>query len=110
MDTVARSLLSLLWELVSRVTTTFMLFGIFESVSYCLYSYHFYNLILVLITQVSQILNSTSLLSIWTFLSSSTLMEVMLVRFVMATGFVALQYPLLVASGPAVSDLLGGVV
>ena len=60
--------------------------------------------------QVTQILNSTSLLSIWSFLSSSTLKEVMLVRFVMATGFVALQYPLLVASGPAVSELLGGAV
>merc|ERR1711881_174561 len=88
-DTVARSLLSLLWELISRVTTTFMLFGIFES--------------------VSQILNSTSLFSIWGFLSSSTLKEVMLVGFVMATAFVALQYPLVVASGPLVSDLLGGV-
>ena len=32
-DTVARSLLSLVWELISRVVTTFMLFGIFESVS-----------------------------------------------------------------------------
>ena len=32
-DTIARSVLSLLWELTMRVFTTFMLFGIFDSVS-----------------------------------------------------------------------------
>ena len=42
-DTVARSLLSLVWELISRVLTTFMLFGIFESV--CFYNYCFGNIV-----------------------------------------------------------------
>ena len=32
-DTVLRSLLSVGWELISRIVTTFMLFGVFESVS-----------------------------------------------------------------------------
>lgn len=32
-DTVVRSLISVVWELGARVFTTFMLFGVFESVS-----------------------------------------------------------------------------
>lgn len=60
--------------------------------------------------QVTQVLNSTSLLSIWSFLSSTQLQEVMLVRFVLATLFVIVQYPLLTSTGPFVTELLGGEV
>ena len=60
--------------------------------------------------QVTQVLNSTSLLSIWSFLSSTQLQEVMLVRFVLATFFVIVQYPLLTSTGPFVTELLGGEV
>ena len=55
--------------------------------------------------QVTQVLNSTSLLSIWSFLSSTQLQEVMLVRFVLATLFVIVQYPLLTSTGPFVTEL-----
>ena len=60
--------------------------------------------------QVTQVLNSTSLLSIWSFLSSTQLQEVMLVRFVLATLFVIVQYPLPTSTGPFVTELLGGEV
>ena len=38
--TVARRLLRVVWELISRIVTTFMLFGIFESVRSALYTVH----------------------------------------------------------------------
>ena len=103
-DIIARSLLSLVWELISRVVTTFMLFGIFDTVRHEV-SLQLSELIIVF--QVSEVLSSTSLLSIWGFLSSTQLKEVMLVNFVLSTIFVAAQYPLVTAAGPVVTDLLG---
>ena len=55
---------------------------------------------------MTEIISSNSLLSVWEFLSSSQLKEVVVVRFIMATLFIILQFPILTASGPLVTDLL----
>ena len=86
--------------------TTFLLYGVFETVS--LVTKLAGRLEEDLYLQVSQISSQTSLLSVWTFLSSPELKELMLVRFAMATFFVSTQYPLITAAGPIVTDLLGG--
>ena len=106
-DTMAQSLLSLVWELISRVTTTFLIFGISESVSLLSPPSHQKSQI-VIVFQVRQALDSTSFLSIWSYISDSQLKEVILVRFIMATVFVMVQYPLLTSTGPFVTELLGG--
>ena len=105
-DTIANGLLSLVWEFLARMTTTFLLYGVFETVSRITKVPDW--LVEDLYLQVSQITSQTSLLSVWTFLSSPELKELMLVRIVMATFFVSTQYPLITAAGPLVTDLLGG--
>ena len=108
MNTVARSLLAVVWELISRIVTTFMLFGVFETVSSKLFFN--YNFVLINpILQVGQITSSVTPLSVWEFASSSVLYEIMVFRFVMATFFVIVFYPALIALGPLGVELLSNV-
>eukprot|EP00090_Calanus_glacialis_P003102 TRINITY_DN12244_c0_g1_i2.p1 TRINITY_DN12244_c0_g1~~TRINITY_DN12244_c0_g1_i2.p1 ORF type:complete len:253 (-),score=57.91 TRINITY_DN12244_c0_g1_i2:23-781(-) len=74
--TVARSSLSLVWELAARSITTAFLFGVFES--------------------VSQISATTSLQSVWSFITDQTIKEITLWRFVFGTIFVFIAFPILV--------------
>merc|ERR1711892_466373 len=87
--TIARSSLTLVWELASRSITTAILFGVFES--------------------VSQISATTSLETVWSFITDQTVKEITLWRFAFGTLFVFIAFPLLVhvASGPVGSMSLG---
>ena len=58
---LVRDLLRIVWELAGRVVTTTLLFGVFES--------------------FSQVVANTSVDSLWSFLSSSQLKELMSLRF-----------------------------
>ena len=72
--TSARAILSLVWELAARVITTTLLFGVFESV--CLS-----NLMLCqTCPQVNQILTNTSVEGLWSFVTSTTLKQIMIMR------------------------------
>ena len=76
--TVARGILRLLYELFARTVTTAMMFGVFES--------------------VRQILASTTVQSVWSFVSGSTIAEITIVRWASAlptlyiSNFVAGSY------------------
>ena len=103
-----RSLISVGWELAARIITTFMLFGVFNSVSlhtkkfklFAVYN-HFSSF------KVSEILGNVTPLSVWSFMSSETLKEVMIVRFILGTFFVIMFYPIIVAFGPIGEQILG---
>ena len=102
-----RSLISVGWELAARIITTFMLFGVFNSVSlqkkiklFAVYN-HFSPF------KVSEILGNVTPLSVWSFMSSETLKEVMIVRFILGTFFVIMFYPIIVAFGPIGEQILG---
>ena len=102
-----RSLISVGWELAARIITTFMLFGVFNSVSlqkkiklFAVYNY-FSSF------KVSEILGNVTPLSVWSFMSSETLKEVMIVRFILGTFFVIMFYPIIVAFGPIGEQILG---
>jgi len=69
------------WELAARSITTAFLFGVFES--------------------VSQILASTSLESIWGFITDQTVKEITLWRFALGSLFVFIFFPILVQLGSA---------
>ena len=107
-----RSLISVVWELGARIFTTFMLFGVFESVSqknkiqntnkiFGVYKITFISF------KVSEILGTVTPLSVWSFLTSETLKEVMIVRFILGTLFVIFFYPFIVAFGPIGEQILG---
>jgi len=83
--TSVRALLSLVWELLSRVITTTLLFGVFES--------------------VSQIVATTTLDGLWNFLTSTTLKQIMIMRFVFFTIFAVVGMTILNALGPAPFDI-----
>lgn len=78
--TVIRSLLRLLFDLGGRTVTTAFLFGVTES--------------------VSQIVASTSLSSLWTFLTSTAIKTVMINRRVFFTAFISIGFFLLNQLGP----------
>ena len=85
--TSVRAVLSLVWELAARVITTTLLFGVFESVKFSGYSQstHPTNLIrdqllIIKLSQVSQVLASTTLEGLWNFLTSTTLKQIMIMR------------------------------
>merc|ERR1712203_708252 len=80
-----RAVLSLVWELAARVITTTLLFGVFES--------------------VSQVLASTTLEGLWNFLTSTTLKQIMIMRFVFFTIFAIVGMSILNALGPMPFDI-----
>ncbi len=104
-----RSLISVVWELGARVFTTFMLFGVFESVSQKnkIQTKSLEFIITFISFKVSEILGAVTPLSVWSFLTSETLKEVMIVRFILATLFVIFFYPIIVAFGPIGEQILG---
>jgi len=83
--TSVRAVLSLVWELAARVITTTLLFGVFES--------------------VSQTLASTTLEGLWNFLTSTTLKQIMIMRFVFFTIFAIVGMSILNALGPMPFDI-----
>jgi len=83
--TSVRAILSLVWELASRVITTTLLFGVFES--------------------ISQIVATTTLDGLWNFLTSTTLKQIMIMRFVFFTIFAIVGMTILNALGPAPFDI-----
>lgn len=85
--TVARSTLKLVWELAARVITTAFLFGVFES--------------------VSQIFATTTLQSVWTFVTSQNIKEITLWRVAFGSLFVFAFYPILTLLGPLGNQVLG---
>ena len=56
---------------------------------------------------MNEILGNVTPLSVWGFLSSETLKEVMIVRFILGTFFVIMIYPIIVAFGPIGEQILG---
>ena len=56
---------------------------------------------------MSEIVGAVTPLSVWSFLSSETLKEVMIVRFILGTLYVSLIYPIIVAFGPIGEQILG---
>jgi len=83
--TSVRAVLALVWELLSRVITTTLLFGVFES--------------------ISQIVATTTLDGLWNFLTSTTLKQIMIMRFVFFTIFAIVGMSILNALGPAPFDI-----
>jgi len=78
--TVARGILRLLYELFARTVTTAIMFGVFES--------------------VRQILASTTVQSVWSFVSGSTIAEITIVRFILGTFLQTIGFALVTALGP----------
>ena len=101
MTTVARRLLRVVWELISRIVTTFMLFGIFESVRSALFK-----VISISSFKVDRIKENVSLLSVWQFLSSKEQRDIMVGRFFFEFGFLSSMYPLLNAVEPDITQFL----
>lgn len=66
-SSVSRSLLSLIWEIISRLLTTSLLFGIFET--------------------VNKILGSLSFDAVFNFISSEILKRIIIMRFAFGTFF-----------------------
>ena len=77
-----RAILSLVWELASRVITTTLLFGVFESVR--LFPDYLTrdrkDLCIKIMMQISQIVATTTLDGLWNFLTSTTLKQIMIMR------------------------------
>ena len=75
-----RAILSLVWELLSRVITTTLLFGVFESVRLSYLRRDGKDLHLKIMMQISQIVATTTLDGLWNFLTSTTLKQIMIMR------------------------------
>ena len=80
--TSVRAILSLVWELASRVITTTLLFGVFESVRISpeYLTRDIKDLYIRIMMQISQIVATTTLDGLWNFLTSTTLKQIMIMR------------------------------
>ena len=100
-----RSILALGFELFSRILATLMLYGVGDSVS-TKYLTSIIHLTLNFL-QVDQIISNVTPLTVWQFLSSERLRDIMLERFAFLTLYVFMAFPLLNVFEPIGTAILG---
>lgn len=84
--TLVRSLIGVVWELGARIFTTFILFGVFET--------------------VNQVIATTSISGLWELMTSTDLKRIMIGRFLAATAFAIIGFVLLNELGMAPANNL----